>query len=1214
MTAAEAMESTTGNESKDPKSESDTRPKDHHAPTAEDAHTTPKKRRKVNHACLYCRRSERPCTRCIKRNIGHLCHDEPREHETKKPKSAMASSVHDSETQSDLGRSTVDRSVHSMRPPSFDSGLGNPSGQAPKPAFDTAALGRGTPLQLVQPTPVSGIQASALSGAMGQCTSFDPPTASYAQELRLPSPVPGFSDVWMNTQNHYHDMHNYHPNFVAPSEVTNEFNLLNEFLHSTLLEGASLPDGQNQLLGQSQIDSIPSFHNNILLPPSATQGGSMPPPNAEQAKSIERPTSALPTDKAREYYLQAADPAGNDAPDERMERVLKAKYDAGLLKPFSYIKGYARLSSYLDTHVHPSSKQKILRQLDRFRPKFREKMQALTDMDLVLVEMWFERTLMEYDRVFASMAVPACCWRRTGEIFRGNKEMAELINVPVESLRGGKIALHEILTEESNVRYWEEFGTIAFDPAHDTLLTACSLKSPDDKSKRPVMKCCFSFRIRRDDHKMYDYFLVPVVDCSGPVLIFAVRLVDEIGKHIEKLHACHQKYIPGISGDPEIDKQGIQLWNLCTRLRRECDTAAKRLRRLYLFARVLSFHLLAVSRSLENSRAQSMIHMLKLALKAARECIDCSVPALATPMLSKAADYKGRLQDLAPRLPKDEVDECNRLEVEYYIVRTAVSWAENRLDVAEHMYTKAGRLHEVLTPDYAERLADVLYEIGKSLIAQSDFTLAVKWLERANETINDQSLDILSREGIELRLAILQAMVTALLGVGTPDALEKAGRFVGCIETEVGNKLVVSLLRLELLHKTPAEVFDSDAYADVLRRIIRNFNSTDSAFKLIMHHIRKLHDKSPGAGCTVLDEFIRALVGEESPDWMERSVVTRMWMVINQRDSIETINGARGVLSLVSRPLTAEATTAALALIWKKLQSNYALGQFDLAENWCLLCLHGVFTNCGPNNKSKLESMETAVSVIQKMSKQSWNEPMTGYLAFKVAIRTEDRALAEQCLVEISTSPDHIDYLGACIAESQKAGDIFCAIAALKKVQEKYEFKEPNSIHLPALFRCTIRLLHILVDRPDARENGIIEELCVAFEAVLYSTLRKIINEIWVLESFDAVKMAKYTRCLFQATLPLDDALAMKLLDEACSKARELRGAQASWPEEELEWMATTAFNHAIDYYSARENDLAQQWATKAINLSHYRDDEGSLERLLQEKFLRLNMGSISAN
>jgi hypothetical protein len=33
------------------------------------------------------------------------------------------------------------------------------------------------------------------------------------------------------------------------------------------------------------------------------------------------------------------------------------------------------------------------------------------------------------------MAIPACCWRRTGEIFRGNNEMAQLIDVPIESLR-----------------------------------------------------------------------------------------------------------------------------------------------------------------------------------------------------------------------------------------------------------------------------------------------------------------------------------------------------------------------------------------------------------------------------------------------------------------------------------------------------------------------------------------------------------------------------------------------------------------------------------------------------------------------------------------------------------------------------------------------------------------------------------------------------------
>jgi hypothetical protein len=288
----------------------------------------------------------------------------------------------------------------------------------------------------------------------------------------------------MTNPNPFQEMHSFHPNYmIGPSQVSDEFNLLNDFLHSSMLEDGGLGSEEpHQLLG-NQPDSVQRFlssynnnnnsnstttnisnnnnnssssgsgsgnhgldqaGNDSLLPPNAMPPGSMLPPpltnnqvvtNAEKDKAISRPTSVVPVDKAREYWLQAADPAGNDTPAQRMQKLLVAKVNAGLLKPFSYIKGYARLSKYLESHVAPASRQKISRQLDRFRPKFREKMQGLTDMDLILVEMWFEETLMGYDRVFASMAVPACCWRRTGEIFRGNKEMAELINVPVESLR-----------------------------------------------------------------------------------------------------------------------------------------------------------------------------------------------------------------------------------------------------------------------------------------------------------------------------------------------------------------------------------------------------------------------------------------------------------------------------------------------------------------------------------------------------------------------------------------------------------------------------------------------------------------------------------------------------------------------------------------------------------------------------------------------------------
>ena len=230
--------------------------------------------------------------------------------------------------------------------------------------------------------------------------------------------------------------------FNAP-EITNEYNLLNDFLSTSLLEEGALFSGDDV----QSLYSDPSLINAVATGTNGNSGESIsqqqrvrkssdvPPKSAVQGGKELRTTSTM-TDKAKEtYYMTAADPSGSDTPEERMSKVLKAKYDAGMLKPFNYVKGYARLNQYMDQHMQPASRQKIARQLEMFRPRFRERMHALKDIELVLVEMWFERSLMEYDRVFASMAVPACCWRRTGEIFRGNREMAELIHVPIEQLR-----------------------------------------------------------------------------------------------------------------------------------------------------------------------------------------------------------------------------------------------------------------------------------------------------------------------------------------------------------------------------------------------------------------------------------------------------------------------------------------------------------------------------------------------------------------------------------------------------------------------------------------------------------------------------------------------------------------------------------------------------------------------------------------------------------
>lgn len=249
-------------------------------------------------------------------------------------------------------------------------------------------------------------------------------------------------------------MHAFHPNYMFnANEVTDEFNLLNDFLSTSLFEETGMYSTE-EFRGPF---NDPSFMNSMADTSLAGPGNEhiatqMLPANilttnqnnSAHGAIISRPSSVMPiSDKAREkYYMMAADPTGAEPPEERMNKLLKAKYDAGMLRPFNYVNGYARLNKYMEKNMKQSSRHKILMQLDQFRPKFRERMQSLTDIELVLVEMWFERSLMEYDRVFASMAIPACCWRRTGEIFRGNKEMAELIHVPIESLRD--VSIHDV--------------------------------------------------------------------------------------------------------------------------------------------------------------------------------------------------------------------------------------------------------------------------------------------------------------------------------------------------------------------------------------------------------------------------------------------------------------------------------------------------------------------------------------------------------------------------------------------------------------------------------------------------------------------------------------------------------------------------------------------------------------------------------------------------
>ena len=114
----------------------------------------------------------------------------------------------------------------------------------------------------------------------------------------------------------------------------------------------TLNDPMGGIIGESNFNTDPNFNQlnqtnaNNLLP----QGQDSMMFNAPQNMPNPNPNgNNTQTDVAKEHYLlTAADPAGEVSPEERLKQVINAKVDAGILKPFNYVKGYARLQKYME--------------------------------------------------------------------------------------------------------------------------------------------------------------------------------------------------------------------------------------------------------------------------------------------------------------------------------------------------------------------------------------------------------------------------------------------------------------------------------------------------------------------------------------------------------------------------------------------------------------------------------------------------------------------------------------------------------------------------------------------------------------------------------------------------------------------------------------------------------------------------------------------------
>lgn len=118
------------------------------------------------------------------------------------------------------------------------------------------------------------------------------------------------------------------------------------------------------------------------------------------------------------------------------------------------------------------------------------------------------------------------------------------------------------------------------------------------------------------------------------------------------------------------------------------------------------------------------------------------------------------------------------------------------------------------------------------------------------------------------------------------------------------------------------------------------------------------------------------------------------------------------------------------------------------------------------------------------MAPGTQQDPMTQYLMYRVAIRSGDAELASKCLENVAASSSvSLELLYACVADSQRVGNKLTVIEAMKKLAEVHDYEHPGQLHLPALFRCNIMLLHGLLADKEQDKISVVGDLCEMFEA-----------------------------------------------------------------------------------------------------------------------------------
>ena len=428
--------------------------------------------KKVKKACVFCKRSHmpceeaRPCKRCVKRGISHLCRDaEPvgsasaassssaaakagkfgearqQARARRSKQDAAADHQHAGETESESDLESLASSAASSLP--FRRATGSDVG------VELSARARRYDINVI---PGATPRDPHCRPAMPVSMLISPMSAELA---RRPSDRRRFSGVSEKEQeeawNRSMDLrmqHKMKQMLEAGPAGGDLSDIFGEMPTSLLMTPAmaNLPDGHSILRPAStEPHSSPdSTHRASAYKRSASE--SLPPTTTTTPCQVDEAGFKLP---ARPKHLL----------QEEMATTSELR---GGAPTYSYTYGYAKLARWMHARYSRENCEQVDRSLSVIRPKLMALSRSLPEEELIAVEEKFYQLLDFYQtNVLETIPVPMIVARRTGEIYAANTHACKLLQLPPTIFEGGQICHYQLVTEKDCVNMWGKYAAEA---------------------------------------------------------------------------------------------------------------------------------------------------------------------------------------------------------------------------------------------------------------------------------------------------------------------------------------------------------------------------------------------------------------------------------------------------------------------------------------------------------------------------------------------------------------------------------------------------------------------------------------------------------------------------------------------------------------------------------------------------------------------------------